>query len=70
MDERELVLRRGARAQGHQVARVGEMVDQDPQPIRTLRMAGSRVVLQHASIEADARARHAATIADGFERVN
>jgi hypothetical protein len=59
MDERQLVLRRGARADGHEVARVGEMVDQDTQPIGALRMAASRVVLQHAPIDGNARARHA-----------
>ena len=59
MDERQLVLGRGSRADGDEVACVDEMVEEHAQSIGALRMAASRVVRQHPSIQDDARTRHA-----------
>src|SRR5881275_1137392 len=59
MNERELLLGRGPRAQMDQVARVAEMIEQHAQAIGALRMPAPGIVRQHAPVDDHRRAaRH------------
>jgi hypothetical protein len=53
MDEHELLLGRGSRAERDEATRVAEVIEQRTEPVGPFRVTAPGIVLEHASIDDD-----------------